>query len=93
MSVSEFFQEDNGGFSSTRLVMFVWGVGTFVVWVISTANNGWKMQEIDTSIQVILGIVMSGKVAQKFGEQKNPPSAQQQQAAAPIAPQNIPPGV
>lgn len=46
------------------------------------------MQNIDTSIQVILGIVMSGKVVQKFGEEKNPPTP-----VAPIAPPNVPPGV
>lgn len=102
MKFAEFFQEDNGGFSSTRLIMFLWGVGILVVWIISTTKHDWVIQDIHDSIQVVLGIVMTGKVVQKFGEEKNVPPVQQvaqqqaqqaaQQPTQQAAQQNVQPG-
>jgi hypothetical protein len=73
MSLLEFFQEDNGGLSATRLAFLLWATGVLVVWIISSLTNG-KLQPIDSSVTTILGILMVGKVVQKFGEKPGQPS-------------------
>lgn len=69
MKLQQFFQEDNHNFSSARLGFLLWVVGTLVVWIINSLNCG-KLQDVPESVAVILGILMTGKVAQKFGEEK-----------------------
>ena len=70
MKILEFLSEDNNHLSSTRLIMYIWCIGIFIIWAISTAKNNWQMQEINDSLQIIIGLVLSGKVIQKFNEQK-----------------------
>lgn len=67
MRFLEFFQEKSGCLSCTRLGFLVWTVGTLVVWGACCFKTG-TLLEIPSSVQVILGILMSGKVVQKFGE-------------------------
>jgi hypothetical protein len=67
MNPAEFLQEDNGGLSSTRLAFLLWVVGVLVVWIVGSLKAG-ELQSIDNSIITILGILMGGKVVQKFGE-------------------------
>ncbi len=74
MSLLEFFQEDNGGLSATRLAFLLWVAGVLTVWIISSLTNG-KLQPIDSSVTTILGILMAGKVVQKFGEKPTQPSS------------------
>ena len=67
MKILEFLQEDNGGLSANRLAFLLWIVGVLVVWVITSIKSG-SLQVIPESVAVIIGILMTGKVAQKFGE-------------------------
>ena len=65
----EFVQEDNGGFSSTRLAFLVWAFAVLVVWIVaSVTSQPMALARIDPSVTTILGILMTGKVVQKFGE-------------------------
>lgn len=67
MKIEEFLQEENGGFSSTRLAFLLWAVGVLIIWIINSAKSG-ILQPIDGSVITIMGILMGGKVVQKFGE-------------------------
>lgn len=67
MKIEEFLQEENGGFSSTRLALLLWTVGVLVIWIVNSARSG-TLQPIDSSVITIMGILMGGKVVQKFGE-------------------------
>jgi hypothetical protein len=66
----EFFQEDNGGFSATRLAFLLWVIGVLVVWIIESLSSK-TLEHIDPTVTTILGILMTGKVVQKFGEKPN----------------------
>lgn len=66
-------REDNGNFSSIRLISVVWGVGLFVVWAaVSIVKQA--PQDIPVGILGFASSVILWKAAQKFGE-KPPPSA------------------
>jgi len=67
MRISEFLQEKNGQFSSTRLLFLVWGLCVLVTWMfISIKSN--VMQSVDWSVVGILFTFMTGKVWQKYKE-------------------------
>ncbi len=66
--VAQFLQDDNGNFSATRLAFLSWIFGVLVMWGVSSYNQQ-KMQEIPQSVQVLIGVLMTGKVVQKFSEQ------------------------
>ncbi|HWX20691.1 MAG TPA: hypothetical protein VN578_12400 [Candidatus Binatia bacterium] len=63
----EFVQEDNGGFSATRLAFLLWTAGVLAVWIISSLAER-TLAHVDPSVTTIIGILMTGKVVQKFGE-------------------------
>lgn len=65
---AQFFQEENGQYSSTRLVFIAWTLGILLTWGADSFYHR-EMQELPQSIQVVLGILITGKVAQKFGEE------------------------
>lgn len=65
--LSEFLEENDGSFSATRLAFLLWAIGVLTVWIIVSLQK-WALQPIDGSISTILGILMTGKVIQKFGE-------------------------
>lgn len=71
MNLSQFFQDGTGSFSSTRLGFLLWVVGTLFVWGVCSFRTG-SLVEIPQSVELIIGILMTGKVAQKFSE--TPPS-------------------
>jgi hypothetical protein len=73
----EFFQEDNGGFSATRLAFLLWAAGVLIVWfAASLGEQPMRLAPIDPSVITLLGILMTGKVVQKFGEKPGgPPEA------------------
>lgn len=67
-----FLREDNGNFSSIRLIAVLWGVGMFVVWAaISIIKRA--PQDIPVGILGFASSVILWKAAQKYGE-KGPPS-------------------
>ncbi len=74
MKILEFLQEDSGGFSASRLAFLIWIAGVLVVWLITSIKSS-SLQEIPDSISTVIGILMTGKVVQKFGE-KPPESAE-----------------
>ncbi|MBI5694883.1 MAG: hypothetical protein HZC51_03945 [Nitrospirae bacterium] len=75
MNIQKFLQENNGDYSSARLALLLWVGGVLIVWAKSSITNG-QIQAIPESVQVILGILMSGKVVQKFGEGKPAPKSE-----------------
>ncbi len=64
------FQEENGKNSATRVVFVLWGLGVLAVWIIVSIGQQ-QLQILDPSIIYVLGILMTGKVGQKWFE--NPP--------------------
>ena len=69
MKVSQFLQEDNGRFSSSRLFAFLVSVSAIIdwqhaVWTIGRWSPEWQM------VGVVLGVV-GVKTVQKFAEVKN----------------------
>lgn len=73
MKLLEFLQEDNGVMSSTRLALLLWVVGVLAAWLVMSIRAG-SLQAIDSSIQTVLGILVTGKVTQKFGEKPAVPA-------------------
>lgn len=69
MKISEVLKEENGKFSSTRLAFLLWTVGTLLVWIFNSIASG-TLQPVPQSVIVVLGILMTGKVTQKFGEKR-----------------------
>lgn len=67
MKLLEFLQEDNGGFSSSRLAFLLWIAGVLIAWIIASIKGG-SLQEIPDSVVTVIGILMTGKIVQKFGE-------------------------
>ena len=67
MKILEFLQEDNGGFSASRLAFLLWIVGVLMVWLMTSVKSG-SLQEIPDSVATVMGILMTGKVVQKCGE-------------------------
>jgi hypothetical protein len=66
-NIGQFFQEGNGQYSATRLAFLAWIFGILIVWG-SGSFHDKKMQEIPSSIQILIGVLMTGKVAQKVSE-------------------------
>ncbi|GAB4385127.1 MAG: hypothetical protein Kow00121_49680 [Elainellaceae cyanobacterium] len=86
--LAQFLQEDNGNFSSTRLAFLAWVFGTLIIWCNGSFQEG-KMQEIPQSIQVLIGIFMTGKVTQKFREEQPMPGSSQTESLI-VSPSRIP---
>jgi hypothetical protein len=68
---AQFFQDTDGKLSATRLVMIIWAFGVLIVWGFVTLKTG-TLTELPNSVVEILGIVLTGKVVQKFGENSSP---------------------
>ena len=67
MRIQEFLEEDNGALSSTRLALMLWVVGVLAAWIVVSLQTR-TLAPLDSSVSAILGILMTGKVVQKFGE-------------------------
>ena len=65
--LTEFLQERDGSFSATRLAFLAWAFGVLAVWIANAVTRpaSEKLPTIDGSVITILGILMTGKVAQK----------------------------
>lgn len=66
---SEFFQDPNGSLSSTRLAFLLWSIGVLAAWLYVSIKVA-ALQPLDESIIMIMGVFMTGKVAQRFTESK-----------------------
>lgn len=62
-----FFQDADGNLSSIRLAFLLWAAGVLVVWIIMSLK-GTKLADIPPEVLTVLGILMTGKVVQKFSE-------------------------
>jgi len=59
--------EPTGKLSATRLLLFVWTIGVFVVWAVAS----WKsvlLQPVPDSVVTIFGLFLGAKAVQRFGE-------------------------
>ncbi len=65
--ILEFLEEDNGGLSATRLIFILWGTVSLGVWAFVSIKTT-VIQPMPESIVTLLGIWMTGKVAQKLVE-------------------------
>lgn len=70
MKIYEFFKDNNGNLSSTRLAFLIWAIGVLGVWMYVSIKLG-SLQPLDNSQTMILAILMTGKVAQKFTEKED----------------------
>lgn len=61
------FTDAAGQLSSTRLAFLAWTVGVMVVWGYQSVKVG-QLVAVPESVTMILGILMTGKVTQRFGE-------------------------
>ena len=60
--------EDNqGGTSSMRVLMIVWGIGVFGVWCYASIHTGGLVPIPESVITILLGTSVA-KVVQRFGE-------------------------
>lgn len=62
-----FLEDNEGGFSCTRLAFLLWAVAILAVWLGSFFKSG-TLTEIPGSVLTLLGILTGGKVVQRFGE-------------------------
>lgn len=67
----EFVEENNGSLSATRLAFLLWVIGVLVVWIVDSLRSGTP-QSVTGDVATIIGILMTGKVVQKFGEEPAP---------------------
>ncbi|HXH10801.1 MAG TPA: hypothetical protein VNP04_13695 [Alphaproteobacteria bacterium] len=67
MRISQFLKEDNGVWSSARLIAHARAMAELFVWVYVSIQHG-QMVDIPASAQTSLGIAVGGKVLQKFTE-------------------------
>jgi hypothetical protein len=61
-------EDNSGGLSATRLAFLLWAVGVLGMWIYSSIQQG-KLAAIDGTVVTVLGILMTGKTVQRFGEQ------------------------
>lgn len=71
LKLSEFFQDQTGALSATRLA-FLGVTGVVLAVAVKTAQaSGWKADlHFDPSSLYLIGVLMVGKVAQSFSENK-----------------------
>jgi hypothetical protein len=62
-----FLQDGDGNLSSTRLAFLLWGAGVLVVWMYVSFKTT-LLAGIPPEVVTVLGVLMTGKVVQKFGE-------------------------
>ena len=65
----EFFKEDNGSYSSTRLISLLVYTCTLSVWTYLSMHKG-EMVDIHPTMLVLFGVLAAQKVTQKFAEKK-----------------------
>lgn len=69
MNFLQFFQDEKGQFSATRLAFLFWSIGAFVIW----ARVSWMKEElmdVKENVIYIIMALMTGKVWQRYAEAK-----------------------
>ncbi len=67
-----FLEDNSGGYSATRLILLVWAGGVLAIWIHTSLRN-CQLAAVPDSITTILGVLMGGKVVQRFGEKADAP--------------------
>lgn len=65
----EFFEDDAGAFSATRLAFLLWIFIVAGMWIYACVEAR-KMVPIESSVVYLVGVLMTGKVVQSFSENK-----------------------
>lgn len=66
--MTQFFKDSSNNFSSMRLALILWTVGTFAVWAgISVWTK--QVQPVPVEVTAIIGVLSAGKVFQKKYEE------------------------
>lgn len=65
--LGQFLQDSNHEFSATRLAFLAWIFGALIVWGAGSFHEN-KIQEVPESVIALIGILMTGKTIQRFGE-------------------------
>lgn len=71
-SLAQFFKDSSGDFSAMRLVFISWSLGVLVLFI-HLCLVGQGFVEVPNQVIEILGLTLTGKVAQSYIEGKNPP--------------------
>jgi len=67
MKFSSFLEDNSGGFSATRLAFLLWAMGVLAIWIYTSIANKC-LADINSSVVTVIGILMTGKTVQRFGE-------------------------
>lgn len=67
--MSDFFKDENGKYSSTRLAFLTWVLGTFLIWAIISVKN-MRLEAMPIENIGFVTMLMTGKVIQIFREIK-----------------------
>ncbi len=65
--IAGFIREGNGKLSSSRLLVLLWGGGVFLIWAIASLRSE-TLQAIPDSVITVVGVLISAKTVQRFGE-------------------------
>lgn len=60
-------EDNSGGLSSCRVVMLVWTMALFGTWV-TVAYKTKSLPDVPTGVLTLTGMILGGKVVQRFGE-------------------------
>ena len=89
--VAQFFRDDTGASSATRLAFLTWSLGVFIIWVYVCILGKTLIPIPQTVVEMTL-CFMGGKVVGSWVENNSPqPVIVPQQQLLPT-PTNIPPG-
>jgi hypothetical protein len=67
--VLRLWKERDGKPSMTRLLLFLWAGGTFVLWACLSLRTG-ELQDLPDAIAAIVATLAAGKAAQRFAERQ-----------------------
>ncbi|MBB3256230.1 hypothetical protein F4827_001056 [Paraburkholderia bannensis] len=70
MKYRQFLEDGYGQLSATRLAFLVWVLGSFIVTALIAAKT--NTFTIDQNVMYLIGILMTGKVAQSFSDNDGP---------------------
>jgi hypothetical protein len=62
MKLLQFFQDDTGAFSATRLAFLLWSIGVFLIWIYVCVSSASLVAMPQTVVEMTL-VFMGGKVA------------------------------
>ena len=67
IGLSQFLEDNDGGFSATRLAFLLWTICVLIAWLYLSITGG-ELKGIPQDVVAIVGVLTTGKVIQRFGE-------------------------